>query len=513
MKSNDEMFDISDEFTKSLEKLVEEETNVAKAYVKNNGDAIAKQTEGRSEAADMGSTQMFDSAELKKNVGGVDISDLLDESEEFNVSSSRKVPAQTSQTKARSAEKKADTRKNTFIIVAVITVVAIAVVGIIWGALALSNKNKSSYAYNMEQAKGYYESGDYSAALNYYNVAYDTVEGKKDVDLMYKMYECYKNTKDTVMAKNMLDDIIAYDKYNETAIKALGHYFRDNGSGAALNSMITQYRGTRAEEFIKEFEVAVPTASETPGEFSSSIKLSFIAGSGCSIYYTLDGTRPTTASNLYSGEIIIDKNVVVKAIAVDSIGVESVVAEYEYKINYVTPDGPVLNLETGSTIDTDTVLEITNLKDGDKAFYTVDGTTPTANSYKYEDGIKLEKGSCIVSLVIISATGDISKITRYTYIVNEVKIYTYEECVDILKERMKGLNILSEDGKTTTGGDKVSFLYESKQTIDETEMYIIEYIVKPSSGTGTKGYYGVSTKGGSCYKITIADGKYSAVKY
>ncbi len=513
MKSNDEMFDISDEFTKSLEKLVEEETNVAKAYVKNNGDAIAKQTDGKQESSDISNTQMFDSEELKKNVGGVNISDLLDESEELNISSSRKMPPQTSQTKVRSAEKKAETRKNTIIIVAVITVVTVAVVGIILGALALSNKNKNSYAFNMEQAKGYYESGDYSTALNYYNVAYGTVEGKKDTDLMYKMYECYKNTKDTVMAKNMLDDIISYDKYNEAAIKALGHHYRDNGSGAALNSMLAQYRGTRAGEFIKEFEIAVPTTSETPGEFSSAIKLSLIAGAGCSIYYTLDGSTPTTASNLYSGEIIIDKNVVVKTIAVDSIGVESVVAEYEYKINYVTPDGPVLSVESGLTIDTDTVLRITNLKDGDTAYYTVDGTTPTTSSYKYEDGIKLEKGSFIVSLVIISATGDTSKITRYTYIVNEVKIYTYEECVDILKERMKGLNILSEDGKTTTGGDKVSFLYESKQTIDEAEMYIIEYIVKPSSGTGTKGYYGVSTKGGSCYKITISDGKYSAVKY
>ena len=517
MKSDDELFEISDEFTKSLEKLVEEETNVAKAYVKENDISI---TAEQAEVVDMGSTQMFDSDELKKNVGGIDIGDLLDdEDDDFGTGATKRSAASTDRNSARniarSEERRADTKKNMLLLCAVVAVVLVGVVGIIVAAIAMSNNTKNSYAYNMEQAKNYYESGDYGTALNYYNVAYGTVEGKKDTNLMLKMYECYKNNNDSVMAKSMLDDIIAYDKYNETAIKELAKNYKQNQDGAALNSMIVQYRGTRAEDYMKEFEVAVPTPSETPGEFSSSVKLSLLAGSGCNIYYTVDGSEPTTASNMYTGELLIDKNVVVKAIAVDNIGVESAVAAFEYKINYVVPTGPVLNVATGATIDTDTVLEITNLKPGDNAYYTTDGTTPTAKSTKYdtEKGIQLDKGSCIVSLVIISATGDASKITRYTYVVNAVKIYTYEECVKILKQRMITLNILQSDGYKTTGGDKVSFLYDSKQYIDEKEMYIVRYVVKPTDGKETEGYYGVSTKGGNCYKVTIKDNQYSAVKY
>ncbi len=522
MSKNDELFDISDEFTKSLEKLVEEETNVAKAYVKDNADKIIQTTEDVSDAVDVGSTQMFDSEEVKKSIAGVDIGDLLDddyddefEYDDINIASSRKISSKdlpnNERVTARLEEKRMENRKNIIIIAVVATVVLIAVVGIILGAMAMSNKNKNSYEYNMEQAKGYYESGDYATALNFYKVAYGTTEGKKDVDLMYRMYLCYSNADDEIMAKDMLEDILAYDKYNEAAIKALGQYYVKTQNGSAINSLLATYRDTRAESYIQEFEVAVPTVSETPGTFSSPIKLSLMAGSGCTIYYTVDGSNPTKESTVYTGELQIGMDLTVKAMAVDRIGVESLVAEYKYAINLNVPDGPVLNVATGSTIDTDTVLKVTNLKAGTKVYYTIDGTTPTADSLAYENGIQLANGSCIVSLVTIDSNGEASKITRYTYVVNQVKIYTYEECVTLLKERMIGLNILQSDGLSTTGGDKVSFLYESKQDIDGKEMYIIKYVV--NSATKSEGYYGVSTKGGNCYKVTVSNGKYSAVKY
>ncbi len=524
--NKDDMFDISDEFTKSLERLVEEETNVAKAYVKKNNQS-GERDDRHDSVTDIGSTQMFDSEQLKKSVGGVNIDDLLeddsDEDVRISAPSRKKSPERMVDNSAidarsieRSEKKRADTKKNSLIIAAVVGIVFVAVIGIVFGAIALSNKNKNSYEYNMEQAKGYFESGDYSTAINYYSVAYDTSQGVKDIDLMFKMYECYKNLNDNVMAKSMLDDVIGYDKYNERAIKALGNYYKDSSNGEALNRLLEEYRGTRGAEFIKEFEVTPPTTSETPGVFSSSIKLSLMAGNGCKVYYTTDGSDPadTTVTPIeYSGELHIDKNVVIKAMAIDSIGVKSLTASFEYKIDYQAPDGPVLNIESGKTIDTDTVLEITNLKEGDTAYYTIDLTTPTSDSIKYEDGIKLEKGTCTVSLVIVGATGQSSKITRYTYIINEVKIYTYEECVGLLKQRMIGLNILQSNGLKTTAGENVSFLYASKQTIDDMEMYIIKYVVRSATGSGTEGYYGVSTKSGSCYKVTVSEGQYSAVKY
>lgn len=59
-----------------------------------------------------------------------------------------------------------------------------------------------------------------------------------------------------------------------------------------------------------------PTFSEEDGFKSSSINLSLSAPEGSTIYYTTDCSTPTTSSAVYTGEISIAKNTVVRAIAV-----------------------------------------------------------------------------------------------------------------------------------------------------------------------------------------------------
>ena len=53
---------------------------------------------------------------------------------------------------------------------------------------------------------------------------------------------------------------------------------------------------------------------------------------GCTAYYTLDGTDPTTASTAYTDGIVIDKTTTIKAIAVNTEGKTSSVAGFTYYI-------------------------------------------------------------------------------------------------------------------------------------------------------------------------------------
>lgn len=77
-----------------------------------------------------------------------------------------------------------------------------------------------------------------------------------------------------------------------------------------------------------------PTASiADDSTVKAGVKLFLTSATpGVSIYYTLDGTEPTTASTRYSGGIVIDRNLTVKAIAVKSNGVQSTVAVFTYRI-------------------------------------------------------------------------------------------------------------------------------------------------------------------------------------
>lgn len=557
MGGNDDLFAIDEEFTKSLEKLVEEETNVAKAYVKNSKASVSdesKEISQKTVSMDLGMTQMFDSAGVRRSVeksaaedaaGEEYENDLLldapvsrrktsfdfDEQDSEPNTDFVRMKADSSKTDVRGAavkdnavrgtarrsdtdvhKKRQDAKRNKLIIAGVVVIVVLAVLGIVIASAMMNNNKKKSYAYNHDEGMNFYKGQEYARAKEHLRMAYNTSEGKKDLDLMYALYECYHHTNDSVMAQKMLQDMLAYDKYNESALKALAQMYRDTRDGNSMNVLLDKYRGTNGEKFLDAFAVAVPTTSERAGTFSGKVKLKLLAGPNCDIYYTTDGSVPTETATLFQEEIVIEQTVRLKAIAVDHIGVRSAVAEYEFKIDYAQPQEPVFDV-VGGEIDTDTTIHITNTKDQDKVYYTIDGTTPTKESVLYEDGIQLPEGTYIVAAIIYNENGGASKVARHTYTVKKAKEYTYEECVDFLKKRMIDLNILSSTGQTTTDGKNVSFYFQARKEIDGIDMNVIRYVVNNSSGQETQGYYGVGIKNGQCYKVTINSNEYTAVKY
>jgi hypothetical protein len=78
--------------------------------------------------------------------------------------------------------------------------------------------------------------------------------------------------------------------------------------------------------------VAVPTFSVKGGTFYDAQSVELTAGEDATIYYTLDGTEPTTASTKYEGAIEVAETTTIKAIAVVGENASEVV-EAEYIIN------------------------------------------------------------------------------------------------------------------------------------------------------------------------------------
>jgi len=78
--------------------------------------------------------------------------------------------------------------------------------------------------------------------------------------------------------------------------------------------------------------VAPPTFSPEAGTYTDMVEVTISAGEDCTIYYTIDGTEPTTSSATYTEAIVIDETTTVKAIAEDVTGELSEVATAEYII-------------------------------------------------------------------------------------------------------------------------------------------------------------------------------------
>jgi len=84
--------------------------------------------------------------------------------------------------------------------------------------------------------------------------------------------------------------------------------------------------GNRLIENIQHFDITPPTTTASPagGNYNTSQSVTLIctdAGSGCDkIYYTTDGTAPTTSSPIYSSAIVISATTTLKFFARDLAG-------------------------------------------------------------------------------------------------------------------------------------------------------------------------------------------------
>jgi hypothetical protein len=78
---------------------------------------------------------------------------------------------------------------------------------------------------------------------------------------------------------------------------------------------------------------AAPVFSLAAGTYEGTQTVSIVdADANAKIYYTLDGSTPTAASQLYSAPVSVNKSATLKAVAIDN-GVSSSVTEAAYVIN------------------------------------------------------------------------------------------------------------------------------------------------------------------------------------
>ena len=123
------------------------------------------------------------------------------------------------------------------------------------------------------------------------------------------------------------------------------YYVRFKATGTSLES---DNQVLTISSYVAPISVATPTFSPDGGEYSEekSVTISCVTD-GAKIYYTEDGTEPTSNSKVYSSPISVSKTTTIKAIAVKD-GISSGVASASYTINIPVMTYPVtVNNGTG----------------------------------------------------------------------------------------------------------------------------------------------------------------------
>jgi hypothetical protein len=163
-------------------------------------------------------------------------------------------------------------------------------------------------------------------------------------------------------------------------------------------------------------QASAPTFSPAGATYTTSQSVAIAdATSGATIYYTTDGTTPTTSSAQYSGAISVSTTETIEAIAAAVGYSASSVSSATYTI---TPPAatPTFSPAAGTYASTQSV-SITDATSGATIYYTTDGTTPTASSTPYTSAITVASTETLEAIAVARGYSQ-SALASAPYIIN-----------------------------------------------------------------------------------------------
>jgi glucosylceramidase len=152
---------------------------------------------------------------------------------------------------------------------------------------------------------------------------------------------------------------------------------------------------------------ATPTFSPAPGTYTSAQSVSLSdTTTGASIYYTTNGSTPTSASTLYSPgtPIAVSATTTINAIAVAAGYANSAVATGAYTINLPVAATPTFSPAPGTYTSAQSV-SLSDTTTGASIYYTTNGSAPTASSTLYTPGTPIAVSSTTTINAIAVAAG------------------------------------------------------------------------------------------------------------
>lgn len=142
---------------------------------------------------------------------------------------------------------------------------------------------------------------------------------------------------------------------------------------------------TVTANFISSSTVATPTFTVSEGTYNAVQSIEINCGTDdATIYYTTDGTDPTTSSSEYSSEISVTQTTTIKAFAVKDGLTDSDIASATYTLKCVAPS---FDPAAGS-VSYGTAIALSTTTEGATIYYTTNGDTPTSSSSAYNSSNK-----------------------------------------------------------------------------------------------------------------------------
>ena len=201
-----------------------------------------------------------------------------------------------------------------------------------------------------------------------------------------------------------------------------------------------------------------PVFSPRAGTYTSTQSVTITdSTAGAAIYYTTDGTTPTTSSSLYSGPITVSSTKGFKAVATAPGYSKSAVTSALYTIAVPTP----VFTPKGGTYTSVQSITITDSMPGASIHFTTDGTTPTTASNLYGGPITVLTTQTIKAMAVASGYSN-SAVNSATYTIAAASpvfspkggTYTSAQSVTVTDSTPGAVIYYTTDGSTPTTSSK-----------------------------------------------------------
>ncbi len=227
----------------------------------------------------------------------------------------------------------------------------------------------------------------------------------------------YAEISDYDAAENMFLRVISLDPGSADAYEGLLRIYALQGKRSEILALKETVTDETILAIFDEFVTPEPEIMVDGGTFDDYFTVEIRAPKNdLTVYYTLDGSVPTSSSVKYDSpvEISVQGITTLTAVCMDGDGNYSEPVSVEYLVELLPPDMPVASPD-GGEFSAPASVTVT-VPEGTTVYYTWDNSTPSLNSNRYTEPIEIPEGNNVLSLIAIDSRGVRSNVLKCNYI-------------------------------------------------------------------------------------------------